>query len=114
MKKFKRAVTDSEAKVRYAEGKDGINNLMGIYSCTTGKSYEQIEDEFAGKGYGDFKVAVGESVVAELEPVQRRFKELMEDRAYLKECYRTGAERAQRMSARTLKKAMKKMGYIVE
>ena len=114
MKKFKRAVTDSEANVRYAEGKDGINNLMGIYSCTTGKSYEQIEDEFAGKGYGDFKEAVGESVVAELEPVQQRFKELMEDRAYLKECYREGAERAQRMSARTLKKAMKKMGYIVE
>ncbi|MBE6818883.1 MAG: tryptophan--tRNA ligase, partial [Ruminococcaceae bacterium] len=114
MKKFKRAVTDSEAKVRYAEGKDGINNLMGIYSCTTGKSFDEIEDEFTGKGYGDFKVAVAESVIAELEPVQQRFKELMEDRAYLKECYRAGDERARRMSARTLLKAMKKMGFIVE
>ena len=114
MKKFKRAVTDSEAKVRYAEGKDGINNLMGIYSCTTGKTFEEIEDEFAGRGYGDFKVAVAESVIAELEPVQQRFKALMDDRAYLKSCYRDGAEKAQRMSARTLTKAMKKMGYIVD
>ena len=59
MRKFKRAVTDSEACVRYAEGKDGVNNLMGIYSCVTGKSYEEIEREFEGKGYGDFKTAVG-------------------------------------------------------
>lgn len=113
MKKFKRAVTDSEAKVRYAEGKDGINNLMGIYSCITGMNYAQIEDAFAGKGYGDFKVAVAESVIAELEPVQQRFHALMQDRAYLKECYCAGAEKAQRMSARTLNKAMKKMGYLV-
>lgn len=113
MKKFKRAVTDSEAKVRYGEGKDGINNLMGIYSCITGKTYEEIEDEFDGKGYGDFKVAVGESVIAELEPVQKRFNELMNDRAYLKQCYELGAEKANHFSARTLNKAMKKMGFIL-
>ncbi|MDE6767372.1 MAG: tryptophan--tRNA ligase, partial [Eubacterium sp.] len=71
MKKFKSAVTDSEMSVRYAEGKDGINNLMTIYSAVTGKSFDTIEAEFAGKGYGDFKTAVGEAVVAELEPVQK-------------------------------------------
>ena len=62
MKKFKRAVTDSEARVAYGEGKDGINNLMSIYATITGKTYEQIEQEFDGKGYGDFKTAVGEAV----------------------------------------------------
>ena len=114
MKKFKRAVTDSEAKVRYAEGKDGINNLMSIYSCVTGKDYDEIEAEFDGKGYGDFKTAVGDAVIAELEPLQKRFKELMDDRAYLKQCYTDGAERAERAATRTLDKVMKKIGYILK
>lgn len=73
MKKFKSAITDSEMSVRFAEGKDGINNLMTIYSAVTGDSYEKIEADFAGKGYGDFKKAVGEAVVAELEPFQKKF-----------------------------------------
>ena len=72
MKKFKSAVTDSEMSVRYDEGKDGINNLMTIYSAVTGKDFDTIEAEFAGRGYGDFKAAVGEAVVAELEPVQKK------------------------------------------
>lgn len=114
MKKFKRAVTDSEAKVRFAEGKDGICNLMGIYSCITGKTYEEIEDEFNGRGYGDFKTAVGESVINELEPVQKRFAELMADRNYLRECYERGADRAAVVSGRTLDKVMKKIGYILK
>ena len=70
MRKFRRAVTDSDACVRYAEGKDGVNNLMGIYSCVTGKTYEEIEAEFEGKGYGDFKTAVGEAVIEHLKPIQ--------------------------------------------
>ena len=86
MKKFKRAITDSEAKVRYAEGKDGINNLMSIYSAVTGLSYEQIERDFDGKGYGDFKTAVGEAVCATLEPIQQRYRELITDKAYLEAC----------------------------
>ena len=73
MKKFKRAVTDSDMCVRYAEGKDGVNNLMTIFSTVTGKSFEQIENEFAGKGYGDFKTAVGEAVVEELRPIRERY-----------------------------------------
>ena len=112
MKKFKRAVTDSEACVRYAEGKDGINNLMGIYSCITGKSYEEIEKEFEGHGYGDFKTAVGEAVVAELEPTQKRYNELIRDKAYLEKCYSEAAPRAEAIARRTLQKVMKKVGYL--
>lgn len=114
MKKFKSAVTDSEMSVRYADGKDGINNLMTIYSAVTGKDYQAIEDEFAGRGYGDFKKAVGEAVVAELEPVQKKYKELMNDKAYLQECWTKGGEFAQRLSQRTLDKAMKKIGFLMK
>lgn len=114
MKKFKSAVTDSEMSVHYADGKDGINNLMTIYSAVTGKDYQAIEDEFAGKGYGDFKKAVGEAVVAELEPVQKKYKELMNDKAYLQECWTKGGEFAQRLSQRTLDKAMKKIGFLMK
>ena len=112
MKKFKRAITDSEAKVRYAEGKDGINNLMGIYSSVTGKTMEEIEHEFDGKGYGDFKTAVGEAVVEHLRPIQERFNLYINDKAYLKECYEKGAEFAMKLSQRTLDKAMKKIGFV--
>ena len=112
MKKFKSAVTDSEMSVRYAEGKDGINNLMTIYSAVTGDSFEKIEADFAGKGYGDFKKAVGEAVIEELKPVQEKFKQLMADKAYLTECQRKGAETASRIAQRTLDKAMKKIGFV--
>lgn len=112
MKKFKSAVTDSEMSVRYAEGKDGINNLMTIYSAVTGKSFETIETEFAGKGYGDFKTAVGEAVVAELEPIQKKFKDYMSDKAYLEQQWKKGADLAARLSQRTLDKAMKKIGFL--
>lgn len=114
MKKFKSAVTDSEMSVRYAEGKGGINNLMTIYSAVTGKDFDAIESEFAGKGYGDFKTAVGEAVVAELEPVQKKYKEYMADKAYLQEQWTKGAEIAQRVSQRTLDKAMKKIGFLAK
>ena len=112
MKKIKSAVTDSEACVRFAEGKDGINNLMTIYSCCTGKSYEEIEKEFDGRGYGDFKTAVGEAVVKELEPIQSKYKELINEKKYLEECMRNGAEFATKLSQRTLDKVMKKVGFL--
>ena len=112
MKKFKRAVTDSEACVRYGEGKYGINNLMGIYSCITGKTYEEIEQEFAGRGYGDFKTAVGEVVVQELAPIQARYNELMKDKAYIEKCYTEAAPRAEAIARRTLSKVMRKVGYL--
>ena len=83
IRKFKRAVTDSESEVRYAEEKPGISNLMDIYSAVTGKTYEEIEKEFAGKGYGDFKLAVGETVADHLKPLQERYEQLMKDKAYI-------------------------------
>ncbi len=113
LRKFKRAVTDSEACVRYAEGKDGINNLMEIYTAVTGKTYEEIEREFDGRGYGDFKIAVGEAVAAELAPVQERFDALMKDKAYLEEMMKKGASTASYVAARTLSKAKKKMGFVL-
>ncbi len=112
MRKFKRAVTDSDACVCHAQGKDGINNLMDIYSAVTGKTYEEIEKEFDGKGYGDFKMAVGESVVDALKPVQERFHQLMNDRAFLETTWRDGAQKADYIARRTLSKVMKKIGFI--
>ena len=113
VKKFKRAVTDSEMEVRYGEGKDGINNLMTIYSAVTGKTMDEITSEFAGKGYGDFKSAVGEAVADHLRPIREEYARLMADKAYLEVCYRQGAEQAQRISRRTLSKVMKKIGFIL-
>lgn len=112
IRKFKRAVTDSDAEVRFAEGKDGINNLMTIYSSVTGKSFEDIEKEFAGKGYGDFKLAVGEAVADRLKPVREDYARLMGDREYLKKCYTEGAEKALKMSRKTVLKAYRKVGFV--
>lgn len=112
MKKFKRAVTDSEAKVCVGEGKEGVNNLIGIYSAVTGKTAEEITNEFEGKGYGDFKVAVGEAVVEELRPVRERYEQYIKDKAYLEESWRKGAEFADRLAQRTLAKTMKKIGFV--
>ncbi len=112
VRKFKRAVTDSEAEVRFAEGKDGINNLMSIYSSVTGKDYAAIEKEFAGKGYGDFKLAVGEAVSDSLKPVRDEYARLMGDKEYLKKCYTEGAERALKLSRKTVLKAYRKVGFV--
>ena len=112
MKKFKSAVTDSEAQVAYREGKDGINNLMTIYSCVTGETFEQIEKEFAGKGYGDFKAAVGQAVADHLAPIREEYARLMADKSYLESCYRAGAEKASRIAGRTLEKVYKKVGFL--
>ncbi len=113
MKKFKSAVTDSESCVRYAEGKDGINNLMTIYSCCTGLDYDKIESEFAGKGYGDFKAAVAEAVIEELRPVRENFDKYISDKASLMSAAADGAERAGRIANRTLRKVMKKTGLVM-
>ncbi|MBR6531867.1 MAG: tryptophan--tRNA ligase [Clostridia bacterium] len=110
-KKFKSAVTDSEAKVRYADGKDGINNLMSIYSCCTGLDYDAIEKEFDGKGYGDFKLAVAESVIESIKPVQDKYYELMNDKAYIEKCAAEGAMKASYVANKTLSKVMRKVGF---
>ena len=112
MKKFKRAITDSESSVKYRDSKNGISNLMSIMSVCTGKSFEEIEQEFEGKGYGDFKVAVAEAVIAQIEPVRNEYERLVKDKAYLEECYRNGAEQASRIANRTLGKMYKKVGFL--
>ena len=114
MKKFKRAVTDSEAVVKVGEGKDGINNLIGIVSAVTGKTADEIAIEFEGKGYGDFKTAVAEAVIEEVKPIQARFEEYINNKDYLVEQYRKSAEIAEKISQRTLDKAMKKIGFIAK
>ncbi len=112
IRKFKRAVTDSETVVRYAEGKDGINNLMSIYSCFTGKTNEEIEREFEGCGYGDFKLAVGEVCADALAPVQTQFAAYMADKAMLEAQMKKGAEEASYVARRTLGKVQKKLGFV--
>ncbi len=112
IRKFKKAVTDSEAEIKYAEGKDGINNLLTIYSVMTGKSVEETESEFSGKGYGEFKLAVGETVADKLKPIREEHIRLMADKAYLKQCYTTGAERAYRITQRTVSKVYRKVGFV--
>ncbi|MCC8022184.1 MAG: tryptophan--tRNA ligase [Clostridiales bacterium] len=113
VQKFKRAVTDSETEICYREGKDGINNLMENYACVTGLDYAAIERDFSGKGYGEFKQAVGEAVAEELRPLQERYARLRADQAYLEDCCRKGGELALRVSQRTLDKVMKKIGFLL-
>lgn len=110
IRKFKRAVTDSESEVRYAEEKPGISNLMDIYSAVTGKTYEEIEKEFAEKGYGDFKLAVGETVADHLKPLQERYEQLMKDKAYIESMIKQNDEKAAYYANKTLRKVQKKVG----
>ena len=85
---------------------------MTIYSCCTGKSFDEIEKEFEGKGYGDFKVAVANAVIEELTPIREKYNELINNKPYLMECAKMGAERATKLSSRTLSKVMKKVGFV--
>lgn len=116
MRRFKRAVTDSDTDahcVRYApDEKPGVANLMQIYSAVTGRSFDQIEAEFAGHGYGDFKSAVGEAVVETLRPIREEATRIMADKAYLEDLCRTGAEKASYIARKTLRKVYKKVGLV--
>ncbi|MCM1154604.1 MAG: tryptophan--tRNA ligase [Roseburia sp.] len=111
IRKFKRAVTDSEGCVRYSEGQPGIRNLIDIYCACTGKTPQETEQEFEGKGYGDFKLAVGESVVSILKPLQERFAELEKDKAYIDGVIKSNAEKAGYYAGKTLRKVQKKVGF---
>ncbi len=113
IRKFKRAVTDSDTAVRFAEGKDGINNLMTIYSCFTGKTLPEIEKEFDGKGYGDFKLAVGEACADALAPVQEKFRQILADKAYLEEVMKKGADEASYYARKTISKVKRKIGFVI-
>ena len=113
IRKFKRAVTVSGSEVRFdVAEKPGVSNLMSIYSCFSGKSIEEIEREFAGKGYGDFKLAVGEVAADALAPVQAKYNELLADKAFLEAQMKKGAEEASWYARRTLSKVQKKLGFV--
>ena len=114
-RKFKRAVTDSDTEhcVRFdPENKPGVSNLMNIYSSVTGKSFEEIEREFDGQGYGVFKPAVGEAVVEAMRPIREEAERMIADKAYLQQVYTDGAQRASFVARRTLRKVYKKVGLV--
>ena len=114
-RKFKRAVTDSDTEhcVRYdPQEKPGVANLMSIYSSVTGKSFEEIEREFDGKGYGAFKPAVGEAVIETLRPIREEAQRMINDKAYLQDVYTEGAKKASAIARRTLRKVYKRVGFV--
>ncbi len=112
IRKFKKAVTDSQACVKFSEGKDGINNLITIYSAVTGKTFTEIENEFSGRGYGEFKLTVGEAVADMLSPIQEKYKTLISDKAQLEKIYRNGADKARYTANKTLSKVYRKVGLV--
>ena len=114
-RKFKRAITDSDTEncVRFdPENKPGVSNLMSIYAATTGKTFEEIEHEFEGMGYGKFKPAVGEAVIETLRPIREETQALLKDKAYLESVYRDGAQKASYVAEKTLRKVYKKVGFL--
>jgi tryptophanyl-tRNA synthetase len=111
IRKFKRAVTDSEGCVRYSEEQPGIHNLIDIYCACTDKTPEEVEAEFDGKGYGEFKLAVGEAVVDVLKPLQERFHDMSKNKDYIDSVIKNNAEKAQYFSTKTLRKVQKKVGF---
>ena len=114
LSKFKKAVTDSENIVRYdKENKPGISNLMTIYSVILSKTYEEIEEEFKGKGYGEFKVAVATSVINALSPIQEKYNDLMQNKEKLEEIYKQGAIKASKKANQVLTEVKKKIGLVM-
>ena len=112
IRKFKRAVTDSGSEIRYADDKHGISNLMTIYRAFTGKTIEQIEREFDGRGYGDFKLAVGEACADGLAPVRDEFAKLIADKAHLEAVMKAGADEAAYYARKTMSKVRRKIGFV--
>ena len=111
IRKFKRAVTDSEACIRYCDEQPGIKNLINIYSACTGKTPDEIVAEFDGKGYGEFKLAVGESVASILKPIQDKQADLLKNKDYVDNIIKTNAEKANYVAMKTLRKVQKKVGF---
>ena len=113
LRKFKKAMTDSDACVRFdPENKPGVANLMSIYSAVTGKNFDAIEREFDGKGYGEFKPAVGEAVVELLRPIREKTTDLLNNKDYLEQVYKEGAQKASYLARKTLDKVYRKVGFV--
>lgn len=113
MKKVKKAVTDSDGVVKYdVANKPGVSNLMTIYSIINNISLDEVEKEFEGKGYGDFKTAVADAIIKELEPFHNKYNELMNNRAYLEKIYTEGSKKASEKANKTLRLVYEKIGLI--
>jgi tryptophanyl-tRNA synthetase len=112
IRKFKRAVTDSDNRIIVSEEKKGITNLLGIYCAFTDKTIEEAEREFAGLGYGDFKLRVGEAVADVIEPIRQEKNRLLANKDYLDDVLKAGAERASYVAYKTLNKVYKKVGLV--
>lgn len=113
IRKFKRAVTDSGSEIRMSDDKPGVSNLITIYSAVTDKSVAEVEREFAGRGYGEFKLAVGEAVADALAPIKQRHDEIIGDKKELERLYKEGAQKAEYIARKTYFKAMKKVGFVL-
>ena len=111
IRKFKRAITDNEACVRFSDEQPAIKNLISIYSAVTGKTPQEVEQEFDGRGYGEFKLAVGESVADLLAPIQKRQEELLADKEYVDTIIKNNADHASYLAMKTLRKVQKKLGF---
>ena len=113
LKKFKKSVTDAGREVKFDQSeKAGISNLLTIHSAFSGKSISDLENEFAGKGYGDFKVAVAEVVIAALDPIRKRTEELMNDKGELLRILKSGADKANAVANKTLAETYSALGLI--
>ncbi len=112
VRKFKRAVTDSDGTIAYTEDKPGVSNLLTIFSSVTDKSIESIVSDYSGKGYAELKQGVADAVVEKLKPAQKRYAELLNDKAYLLSVAKEGAEKANKIANRTLSKVYKKVGLV--
>jgi tryptophanyl-tRNA synthetase len=111
-KKISRAVTDSIGEVKFTDEQPGVKNLMTILGTITGQSTEDIEAKYEGQGYAQFKKDVAEAIVSELEPIQKKVKEILSDKSYLENIYKKGAEKASYIANKTLRKMQKKIGFI--
>jgi len=111
-KKIKRAVTDSGSEIKYDENRPGISNLISLYSILTEQSFSQVETEFAGKMYSDFKSKLAEVVIDTLKPIQNEYKKIMGDKKYLEGILKVGAENAFYRARKTLSKVYRKIGFI--
>ena len=112
IRKFKRAVTDSDNRIIFSEDKPGISNLLTIYAAVTDKTIESAEKEFVGLGYGDFKLRVGEAVADVIEPIRQQKNKLLANKDYLDDVLSDGACRAERIAWKTLAKVYKKVGLV--
>ena len=113
MRKFKRAVTDSDSHITFdPQGKPGVSNLIQIYALATGQTIEQVVNEFDGKGYGEFKPAVGEAVVELLRPIREKTTDLLANKDYLEQVYKEGAQKASYLARKTLDKVYRKVGFV--